>query len=399
VTDNEGVFDRYHRDVAARVYMLRVERAARDLMQRDSRAAQDPVDVALLRDILNRDDTPRWRFEGLLPHAGRLLLVAQRKAGKTTLALNVARAILNGDDLLGRYATTPIAGRVAFLNFEVSAAQIARWAADLDLDRDRVAIVNVRGRRNPLADDTDRAHLAARLRDLDVDFLVVDPFGRAFTGTSANDAHEVGTWLATLDRFAHDVGAGEVLLTAHAGWNAERTRGSSALEDWADVIATLTRDDHGHRYLRATGRDVDIEEDRLDHDPATRSLAHAGTGSRRTAAADAHEAALAAVIADIVDTTPGLNVSDIEDRVRAQGLGHQRGQVTTAARALEATGRIERRKEGRTIRHYPRNPDTSQHLPTPPTGSHDDSRPLPIGGESSRESSRQHFPAEERTTP
>ena len=81
------------------------------------------------------------------------------------------------------------------------------------------------------------------------------------------------------------------MLTAHAGWNGERTRGSTALEDWADSIVTLTRD-HGEdgqgardRYLRAIGRDVDIDEDRLSYDPDTRTLSLAGAGSRSIARA------------------------------------------------------------------------------------------------------------------
>ena len=46
-----------------------------------------------------------------------------------------------------------------------------------------------------------------------------------------------------------------LILTAHAGWNGERTRGASALEDWADVVITLVRDPDNDqvRYLRAEG--------------------------------------------------------------------------------------------------------------------------------------------------
>jgi hypothetical protein len=74
-----------------------------------------------------------------------------------------------------------------------------------------------------------------------------------------------------------------VVLSADAGWNGERTRGASAIEDWADSIITMTRDDskdgNGERYLRAIGRDVDLDEDQLTYDASTRTLTLAGTGS------------------------------------------------------------------------------------------------------------------------
>jgi len=168
-------------------------------------------------------------------------------------------------------------------------------------------LVNLRGRRNPLARGPDRPALAAWLRERDVEVLIVDPFGRAYTGASQNDSGEVGAWLVALDTFARgQAGAREVVLTAHAGWDGERTRGSSALEDWADAILTLTRgkdDDADGRYLRAVGRDVDVEEDRLEFDATTRTLSRTGTGSRRTgqrtrAVAAARQAVLAYVAAN-----------------------------------------------------------------------------------------------------
>jgi sugar phosphate isomerase/epimerase len=115
---------------------------------------------------------------------------------------------------------------------------------------DRLFLVDLRGRRNPPRDGEDRERLAQHLRDQGVESLIVDPFGRAFTGSSHNDAGEVGAWLAELDRWARaDVGARDVILSAHAGWNGERTRGASALEDWADTTITLVRD-HDDDQLR-----------------------------------------------------------------------------------------------------------------------------------------------------
>jgi RecA-family ATPase len=225
----------------------------------------------------------------LIPWEAGTELVAQRKTGKTTLLLNLARSLFTGEEFLGKFGVRPIDGEIAFLNFKVSAAQLARWAADVGISPDQFYIVNLRGRRNPFSNTEDRQRLAATLKARGTEAIFCDPFGRAYTGQSQNDPGEVGAWLVELDLFARgEVGALDVVLSAHAGWNGERTRGSSALEDWADSIITMTRDDSkdgtGERFLRAIGRDVDLEEDQLTYDANTRTLTLVGTGSRKAAA-------------------------------------------------------------------------------------------------------------------
>jgi hypothetical protein len=59
--------------------------------------------------------------------------------------------------------------------------------------------VQLRGRRNPLGNKADREELAQKLREINTEVLTVDTFGRAFTGTSQNDAGQVGRWLTDLD--------------------------------------------------------------------------------------------------------------------------------------------------------------------------------------------------------
>jgi hypothetical protein len=213
-------------------------------------------------------------MDKIVPWQASCLISAQRKTGKTTFVLNLARSLLTGEDFLGRFAVRPINGDVAILNYEVSAAQLARWADEAGVPRGRLFLVNLRGRGNPLGDDDGRMRLAALLRSRGTEALLCDPFGRAYTGVSQNDPGEVGRWLDDLEHFARtDVGVNDLMLTAHAGWEGERTRGASALEDWPDSIITMTRGgrvdgDGGEdaRYLKAIGRDVELEEDRLNFD-------------------------------------------------------------------------------------------------------------------------------------
>jgi hypothetical protein len=351
--------------LAREVRRQRLRQAATDYVA--AGAPAPPFDAGLLSDVLARPDVERWRVADLLPAEGRMLLVAQRKTGKTTATLNLARDLLLGGDFLGRFRAEPIAGRIGFLNYEVSAGQLARWAHEVGVPVERMLLVNLRGRRNPLGRDDDRAELVALLREHEVGALIVDPFGRAYTGASQNDPGEVGAFLVALDLLATEAGASELILTAHAGWNGERTRGSSALEDWADVVATLVRDDDsGHRFLRAMGRDVEVDEDRLDYDPETRRLVMAGTGSRKADAAAARLEHLVGALVDVVTERPGCSVRDVERTWAEAGIGHQKGDGNKASAEAERRGRVTRTKGARGA--------LTHHLP-PPTPTYPDGAP------------------------
>jgi hypothetical protein len=194
---------------------------------------------------------------------------------------------------------------------------LAGWAQQVGIAGHRLLLVNLRGRRNPLGHPDDRDRLVELLRDHQAQALIVDPFGRAYTGKSQNDPGEVTAWLCDLDRFATDASIAEVVLSTHAGWDGERSRGASSLEDWADVVATLVRDpdDETARYLRAFGRDVEVDEDRLVFEPDTRTLTLAGAGSRKRSKAErAVEAAMPDVL-DYVTDNPGCSGQDIRRSV------------------------------------------------------------------------------------
>lgn len=336
----------YHASIAKRVservYQLRVEQIARERFRAEQAGSTPPFDAGTLSDILKRPSDPPHRVEQLIPSEAGTLVVAQRKTGKTTLQLNLARSLITGQDFLGRFGVRRIDGRVGFLNYEVSAAQIARWAQDARIPEQRLYLVNLRGRRNPLKHPEDQEALAALLRQEEIETLIVDPFGRAYTGQSQNDPGEVGAWLADLDRFARaDVGAIDIILAAHAGWNGERTRGSTALEDWADSIITVVRNEQDERFLRAEGRDVSIDEDQLDHDPATRTLTLAGAGSRKTAAKVRQLDALLPVVLDLLRDAPSMSGNQLDTAIKklkddgVTDVQHSKGDGARAAQLLE----------------------------------------------------------------
>jgi hypothetical protein len=329
----------------------------------EERAGPAPgFDAGLLSEIVARTPEPPYRIHGLVPSDGGLLVVAQRKTGKTTLELNIARSLITAEAFLGRFSVVPVTGRVAILNFEVSAGQIGRWAHEAGVPEDRLFLVNLRGRRNPLALDEDRELLAAKLREQEIESLIVDPFGSAFTGSSQNDPGEVRRWLDELDRYARaDCGVRDLIVTAHAGWNGERVRGASALEDWADSVITMTKSDDGSRYLRAIGRDVSLDEDRLQFDPETRLLTMTGIGNRLVAARNAKARELVPHVVACVEKNPAMSQAGVEKAMQARrggvGTSFQSQDVRNALVLAEQEGliRIDRPLEGsrgRATKHY-----------------------------------------------
>ena len=378
----------HDRAVAEEVRRLRVRRDAARTLRLEERAQQpaEPFDLGTLADVLARPPEPAMRVEGLVPSSASVELVAQRKTGKTTWALNYAEALLTGADFLGRFPVVPLTGNVALLNYEVSGAQLARWARDVGIDGDRLVLANLRGRRNPLSDPEDRAALAARLREHDVEALIVDPFGRAYGGTSQNDAGEVGAWLVGLDHFARaEVGATDLVLTAHAGWNGERTRGSSALEDWADVIVTLTRDaeaEDSPTYMRAVGRDVDLDEDALTFDPDTRHLSMTGTGSRRAAKRTRKLEDVMGAMVQAAQGQPPLSVNALGRLLREQGVPMQKGDENQAAAQLVERGIFVVSDGPRGAKLHALRVTTPDHPQPPPAGqvTTTPDRPLRVGG-------------------
>lgn len=308
----------------------------------------EPFDLGTLEDLLARPAPPKDRIAGLIPWEAGTSIVAQRKTGKTTFTLNLARSLITGDPFLDR-DVRKIDGNVGVLNFEVSGAQFGQWAGDVGVQHDRMVVANLRGRANPFAHPDHLESLADALRTHEVETLLVDPFGRAFAGTDQNSNSEVGRWLQELDRFAREmVGALDLVLVVHAGWKESgRSRGASALEDWPDSIITLTRGRNDVRQVSADGRDVEMDPAELIYDTDSRTLSLGGP----VASGGGDEDLLAAVMGLVsLDDYEPVKVGDMEQAVRdtaglrvpkgglknALALGEQRGLLAVHAGARNA---------------------------------------------------------------
>lgn len=322
--------------LAAEVDKQRLRRDATRVLRDEEHARTwaAPIDVGSLKSWLTEPETqPRWRFEGILGVGHNLVAVAARKAGKTTLVDNLARSYVDGVPFLGRFEVTTTGRSVAIFNYELEAAQYRRWLRESGIAAtDRVFPLNLRGRPLPLANDRVAAWVADWLRERDVGLWIPDPWSRAYVGSvdNGNDEAQVGRFLATLDEIKQAAGVDELVMPVHTPKGridpgAESAIGSQRLEAWPDVMVYLVRDDK-QRFLRAEGRDVDVDESPLLYDADTRTLTLDLNGGNREQVRD-HRDRIA--LLEYLRLQPDANCGEIE---AALGWGKpRRKQVVDSA--------------------------------------------------------------------
>lgn len=330
---------------------MRVREDAKAALVAEKMPPPEPL-VITTADVLRKTlpAQPPARVAGVLPGNGGALLIAQAGTGKTTLLGNLARDLIDGTPFLDHCHVRRVSGRIAMLSYEMDAGELLDWFDSVGVDLERFVMVDLRGRANPLADDATRLALAADLRALDVEVLMVDSFGRAFTGESQDSAADVTSWFVLLDTFTRaEVGATEWVVIAHAGWSAERGRGSSALHDSPDSVLLYVKEADDTRTLRAEkyrGRGA-LQKVGVTFDPETlRVTAGATLGGT-------HEN----VVLQFVEDNPMCSQSDI-----TRGIPRRTQALVEACHRLVASGQLERKQGARNAWIYSI-PATSSALP------------------------------------
>jgi hypothetical protein len=318
------------------------------------------------------DDAPVYRVDRLWPTGGNVILAAQRKAGKTTLAGNLIRCLADGDPflaqagpvtLVGRegFDVTPFDGAVALLDLELDRRMLRRWLRDQAIGKtDRVLAESLRGRVHlfDVLDDDRRQQWAEYLAQAAVRVLILDPLGALLDsyGRDENSNSDVGPVLAALDALKAAAGIDELLIVHHFGHGPERSRGASKLRGWPDVEWFLYREKATNgeepppdaaRFFAAEGRDVALTETRLDYDQATRRLSIAG-GNRVQHQATKH----APIILGIVERTPGLSGREIVQEARdTHGIAKHDAEQALQKLVRDGTLRTEKGPRNARLHH------------------------------------------------
>ena len=225
-----------------------------------------------------------WLIDGLLHYQGKALLSAQMKAGKSTLMLEIIRALTSGTPFLGKFQV-PKPLTVAFYDMELGRPMAQRWLRDIrGIDLDRLHYVSLLGRGNAvdMRSKQIREATARKLSGLGVDVLIVDPVSPVLSalGISENDSESVRPFLDSFDTLATEAGLSGVIITAHTGHeNKARARGSTAFGDWPTALWNIQKDGEAQdapRNFAAYGRDVNVPRGALTFHPSTRGYTFEG---------------------------------------------------------------------------------------------------------------------------
>jgi len=313
--------------VSAEAHKIKVRDSAREKVTAEKLAAAVLPDPVRLDDFLaGTDEDAHYRVTPLWPTGGRVVLSAQHKAGKTVLAGNLIRSLVDAQPFLDIFDISPTA-RVVLIDDELDERMLRRWLRDQGISHaERVTVVSLRGRLSAfnILDAATRTRWAGHIGAADV--LILDCLRPALDALGLSEDKDAGRFLEALDELTREAGIAETLVVHHMGHQGERSRGDSRILDWPDAVWKLVRDAEDsddasagsvRRYLAAYGRDVDQGETLLSFDPVTRRLSVAG-GSRRDRKVDE---ARDAVIDTMAEYGEPLSGRAIEERLRDAGPG------------------------------------------------------------------------------
>lgn len=349
--EDEAAFA-YRQAVARKAADLQLMEDAREILA--SRKAGKAPDLTAhpLGDFLAQpDEVVPWRIERLWPVNGRVLLAAAAKAGKTTMVMNLLKALADGGRFLGCFDVDPLPDGqvVVYLNMEVSPAQIRRWLRRAGIvNTDAIHVVNLRGQASALTLETEqgRQRVADWLRSLDAGMVILDPLAPllAALGFEENDNSQVARFFSLWAETLALAGVTDDLIVHHTGHAGQRSRGAARFLDEPDALWTISKDtatdEDGDdvyeaqepRFFKATGRDVEQAEQPLLYDGADGVLT-LGEGSRKAIRAEAkHQRAQAAILARLREGQATQN-----DITRRLGINYSDAKATLDTLVDEGT--------------------------------------------------------------
>jgi hypothetical protein len=289
----------YRQAVARKAGELQLLDDARDVLAQRKAGQAAPLEAHSLAAFLAQpDEQVAYRIDKLWPINGRVLLAAAAKAGKTTMVMNLLKALADGGTFLGCYDVQQVDdGTIVYLNMEVSATQMRRWMRRAGIvNADRIHVANLRGQISAvtLATQAGRDRVSEWLRSVNARVVVLDPLAPLLgaLGLEEKENSDIARFFAWWSETLYDAGVTDDFICHHAGWDGTRSRGASRLVDEPDAVWTINRDkatdedgddvyeNNEPRFLKAVGRDVDLPESELRFDGVTGELT-LGDGNRK----------------------------------------------------------------------------------------------------------------------
>ncbi len=132
--------------------MLAREEAKTRLVRMQAIEEVSAIQSVSAKDLLREEipDVP-YRVDRLWPVGGNVVLSAQAKAGKSTLAMNLTRALVTGQRFLGEFETSKPTGKIAIIDLELSRSHLQSWLGSIGVDTEQVVVYPMRGRASAIA--------------------------------------------------------------------------------------------------------------------------------------------------------------------------------------------------------------------------------------------------------
>jgi hypothetical protein len=278
--------------------------------------------------------------------AGSSILIAgRRKQGKTTVALNLAKSLIDGNMLFSRFQVKQLDGNVVYWNYEMSLRQFNVWLSHVDIEDDlRFIHWPLRGKHVNLLNDDVFKYCVEKLKEDECEYLFMDPWSRAIAGVADENSNtEVRAYLERIDELKDKAGVPNLAILAHVSPKSkdDMVRGASALEDWADAWWTVKKES-----MEAMGRDID------DVQPFTFNFDKGKKRFEYETSRDEHELEWAVTKAVEVLRADGgqLSTRQWEALIRKEGVG---GRVSSKViQACRDRGLVKWKQTGQKILNW-----------------------------------------------
>ncbi|KIR64731.1 AAA family ATPase [Micromonospora haikouensis] len=267
---------------------------AEELAAADFRAP-DPETYGTLADI-NKLDLPPVEYlvgsaedgkKGLLGARHNAVLIAQYKTGKTALAIDLARSLVDGEPFLGTFPV--VRSRVGFWSLEVELNELRREFMDpvgIKSDR-RLAVWDGVGQPVNILSEPGKAWTVNWLKHYKVKVWMIDSLAvlAVWVGVDIDkDNGQTRALFAAIDEIKREADVQVSFILAHTPRadmeeGKERARGASAIDEHAGARWIFTM--HNNiRFLRVNGRGVELKQTSLVWDDETHRSSIGTAGSR-----------------------------------------------------------------------------------------------------------------------
>jgi hypothetical protein len=274
---------------------LKAREIAKQRLIQESAVGITLPDFYQLDEFLAQPDTETpYLVNEIWPKGGHILIVAQQKAGKTTLRNNLAKSLCDGYDFLNRFQVHKPEGRIVILDLELPENMLRRWMRDCGIhNQQQLVVVPMRGKAASLNIGLPevRAKWAQKLEAWDASCVILDCLRPVLDALNMSEDKDASKFLGHFDALLVEAGVPDAAVIHHAGHGSDRARGDSGILGWSDATWGLSLEDPQNqaspRYFKAYGRiERDVPDAKLDYDPLTRKLAWVG-GTKTDAKAKA----------------------------------------------------------------------------------------------------------------